>query len=35
MRTPSLCQRTFEASKLPDDTTYLPVFVIERISLLV
>ena len=35
MRTPSLCQRTFEASKLPDDTTYLPVFVIEWISLLV
>ena len=25
----------FEASKLPNDTTYLPVFVIERISLLV
>ena len=35
MRTPSLCQRNFEASRLPNDTTYLPVFVIERISLLV
>src|SRR4249920_1112034 len=27
--------KKFEASKLPNDTTYLPVFVIERISLLV